>query len=789
MNAPQIRLHRLPAVALLASFALFAAASPHTAAAHMSENLQDTGTGPQGPGLGNCRKVPHELKPYSVLPPDGSLYFKIDPDAKNPAYLNSIPSPIKGIKAYAVEEDAPFTLHTNVQEFWAAVEPKLKEKISKDKGYRAIIGQGVEIPQGECELTIRNKRVRWQIAEFEIDGAGATKPGGGRVIEEREIPAEGGDGALVMGKGFPVPNDPHYFHITARHYYEWEIRSPDGKVVFGNRADMVWDSIVMKVIDNTPPRSVYFMPSVLFATSGDEIAAYNGIADLLGAPWPRNGEEIVMIVPDNAQHAFEQLVGVRHDSRKVQAKIYAETYVSRVTPTPPGRTHMPVEKSFQEYCDGEGNPPEGLGKFVWAGPIDLREDLGLTPQTVPQPGSNPEVLNLHVWRIPIAALEKKLHEALLARHGPELEAPPERKLRFLDHHFASGSMFEYRDPAWEPVHIPSGDLQYTAIDDPAPRSLGKLDFLRITAAACDAAGNWSLPVERTLLDWNAAGDVASGGEIPLSGAQRVAHHASFLPLVVFDDDRPNPMIVVTAQGRDGEVRTTRFTIPNGDLAARDREESGASDEIAPYANRDPEWIFDWKGESPAMKWLEKNDPKRFKEYKAALEILENTRVVFEVAAYDNVNKYVSMKGPAGAYCKFGIWTPQVKPKDSPGIQFERPVTWRIHDPTVPDEEMLFEDRATKIYIYPDHIYRAVDQKRMAPSADGRSGYGVEVLVNDASPFNDPAKNGGMTANWRKIGLWFNLLPSESVGVDRLGNEETVDGKRKPAGGEGDGGGR
>ena len=37
---------------------------------------------------------------------------------------------------------------------------------------------------------------------------------------------------------------------------------------------------------------------------------------------------------------------------------------------------MPVEKAFQEYCEGEGNPPEGMGKFVWVGPVDLRADLG-----------------------------------------------------------------------------------------------------------------------------------------------------------------------------------------------------------------------------------------------------------------------------------------------------------------------------------------------------------------------------------------------------------------------------
>lgn len=766
----------LPIAFLLA----LAAAGP--AGAHMSANLQDTGSGPQGQGLANCKKVPHELKPYAVLPTDGSLYYRIEPVPKDPKLMKSIESPVKGIKAFAIEEDLPLTLKSNVDEFWSQVEPKLKEKIRNDPGYRALVSQGVDVPDGACELTLSDKRVRWTITEFEVDPSGSVSPGAGHVVDEKEVSGDADGGSLSLGKGFPVPDDPHYYLITARHYYQWEIKTPDGKISFGNKADMVWDSVIMKVLDNTSPAGVYFSPNVLFGTTGDAIAAYNEIRDRHGAPYPANESDIFMIVPDNARYAFEQLVGFRHDPRKVQAKLYAETYISRVTATPPARKQMPIEKAFQEYCEGEQSPPEGMGRFVWVGPIDLREDLGLVPQTVPQEKSgNPEVLNVHVWKIPVAELEKKLLAALIARYGGELEAPPERKLQFLDHHFASGSVFEYREEAWEPLHLPARDIDYTGSKgDAKPQALGKLDFLRITAAVSDAAGNWTLPQEGGLLTWNAANDVATGGAIRLEGAQKTLHHVGFLPLVVLDNDKPNPMILVTAQGRDGEIRTTRYTIPNGDLAVREREESGGTPQIGPYTNIDHEWVFDWKGESPTMQWLAENDPKRHDQYKRDLEILENTRVIFEVEAYDNVNKYVRMEGPNNAYCKYGIWTPQVMPKDVTDLQFERPVTWKIVDPTVPDEDMLYEDKAAKVFVYPDYIYRKVDPARMAPSADGKSGYGVEVLVNDIGSFNDPAKNGGSATNWRKIVLWFNVIPSSDKGIDKMGNQEQVDREKNPA---------
>jgi hypothetical protein len=232
------------------------------------------------------------------------------------------------------------------------------------------------------------------------------------------------------------------------------------------------------------------------------------------------------------------------------------------------------------------------------------------------------------------------------------------------------------------------------------------------------------------------------------------------------------MIMVTAQGRDGETRTTRFTLPNGDLAAREREESGGRPNSAPTSTWTTQWVFDWKGESETMKWLEKNDKKRFDEFKASLEILENSRVIFEVAAYDNVNKYVRMEGPNKEYCKYGIWTPQVMPKDVTDLQFERPMTWKINDPTVPDEEMLYEDRPAKVFVYPDYIYRRAIPEKMAPSADGRSGYGVEVLVERPRLVQrDPARTAARPPTGGRSSSWFNVLPSEEVGVDRMGNQE------------------
>lgn len=731
---------------------------PAPCAAHISKDIEDQSTGQIAPGV-NCTIVPHILSPEGYAPAGMHLYIR-KPDIAE----DRTGEAGRGYPVWAVVEDTQFTLKTNHEEFWAAVEPKIKETIAASSEWRSLTPSTGG--QGEPIITITPLRNTWYLIEYEVN-------------EQLQVSAKG-NAKIVNSSGFDLdvqfgtPIDPlPSVGIVARHYFKWSIKSPDGSVEYGNDEEFIPISPVgFLIADKTPPNAIGFSPSVLFGTTGDTIAKFNEHRDRRGISLvPANPGELLLFVSDNARYAYAGGQGVHHKRDNIQALLYAETYLTSVTDEKPARAVRPIEHKIGEYFQGNDAPPAypaGMGKFAFVGPIDLRKDLGLVPQTtmnaVAGAGQDSETINIHVWRIPVADLESKLHARLLAQYGAELSG--QRRPAFLDHHFAGAVFFEYLEKSWQPPHW-NDNLAYSDIDGNALQ-LGGFDFLRITAAVSDAAGNWTLPeASDAFLEWDAKNDIPAG-----TAARVSAYHRFLMPLVVFDNDKPNVVLMVTAQGRSGETRTTRFTIPNGDLAHKEKEQSGAPGEIGPWFNDDPVWIFDWKGESPTMQWLKANDPKRFDEFKQSLEILENTRVIFDCVAYDNVNKIVR-RDDNDLFTKWGVVTPVAMPKDATDLELERPITWRIFDPTVPDESMLYEDPADKMYVYPDYIFRKVDETKMEPSADGSSGYGVEVLVNDRSNFNDPARNAGSMTNWRKVQLWFKVIPSAGTGIDRMGNEEKV----------------
>lgn len=732
------------------------------AAGHLSPNVEETSpSGEIAPGI-PCDIAPHLLYPLSYAP-SGVFFHIVKADV-----MEDVTSMVGGgFSTYAVHEDTEFVLKTNYEEFWTQVEPLIKSKIAEDSTWKALVARG--IAQGAPKVTITKKRVRWTLVEYDVDeNLQVSAKGNARVVKDD-------DGSFDLKVLFGTPTDPlPSIGIEAKHMFEWTIESADGKVKFGNKEEFLPDLCRFIVLDKSSPSTIGFSPNTIFGTTGDSIVKFNEHRDRRGITLiPANPPDLLMFVADNARYAFAGGQGVYHKRANLQALVYVETYITSVTDQKPARQVFPIESTIQEYFNGNEPPPAypaGMGKFVWVGPIDLRKDLGIEPQTtmnaVAGAGQNSETINIHVWKIPIADLETKLHARLGAQYANELK--DQLRPTFLDHHFAGACYFEFPEKAWGENHS-IDDLEYFSIDA-GKMNLGGFEFLRLSAAVSDAAGNWSLPeASDAFVDWDTKNDIPEGGD---AKARTMAYHRYMMPVVVFDNDKPNPMLIVTAQGRNGETRTTRYTIPNGDLAHKEREQSGAAGQIGPWINDDREWVFDWKGESPTMQWLKDNDKKRFDEFKESLEILENTRVVFEVAAYDNVNKIVRRDSDE-LFTKWGVCTPVTLPKDATDPQLERPVTWRIFDPTVPDESMLYEDPADKMFVYPDHIYRKVDTAKMEPSADGKSGYGVEVMVNDRSNFNEASKNGGSQTNWRKITLWFNVIPSAGTGIDRMGNEETV----------------
>ena len=120
---------------------------------------------------------------------------------------------------------------------------------------------------------------------------------------------------------------------------------------------------------------------------------------------------------------------------------------------------------------------------------------------------------------------------------------------------------------------------------------------------------------------------------------------------------------------------------------------------------------------------------------------------------------------------YGISTP-ITTGDVQDESLIRPVTWKIIDPTAENDpsqtDTLYENAKDKIYMYPDHVFRNIDESKE---------YGVEVVVHDRSNFNEPSQNGGLTYNQRILRLKFKVLKDNNSwnnNLEKMGSEESID---------------
>lgn len=697
---------------------------------------------------------------------------------------------VKSPTCYTMEEDRKYKIPTNGPSILAQKDQILQGWI---KEFKAKIA-------ADSSLDVFKKGFKWDQATFEEyenlgttwtvgDVDPATGQGKDTVYGGREDPKE------FM---FPIPTDPlPVITIRATTHFKWKIKVPIdvnepgmsglGNLYLGNQDDQMNDIIRVIILDMTPPVAVGFTPNVLFGTSGDRIRDFNTRKAARNVTLiPDNPAELTVLVADNAQYSWVADIGVYHDRAKLSCLVYAETYVAGFSKDDPsGRDPSRIEKQTGEFYVGVGEPPEGVGEFVWVGPINLAEyyaggsaQKDLPTATVPETtfdaaqgaGQNVDLLNIHLWKVPLPSLENALHARLLAQ-VPKIK---DRRATFLSHQFASACFFQYLSNELGAAHT----IDNLIYDGPGGSgiSLGGFDILRFTVAVSDAAGNWSVPdflspqpamdplAHLTKYSYKAS---VTGDIKPYFDENRPKiQHNYQMPLVVFDNDKPNPMLLVTAKGADGSTRTTRYYIPNGDLA--DLEPSSPVPQINPWVNDYQVWEFDADGESDAMKFLKDHDRERYEEYKKSLQIQENSRVVYEVVGYDNVNKWVVREDP---FSYFGVTTPIAYSDGAKDDSMIRPVTWKIIDPTTEADpqlaSLLYEDPAAKTYVYPDYVYRNVEDSK---------DYGVEFTVHDRSNFNDPAQNGGLTFNWRTLRLKFKILKNNATweGIEKLGSKEQVE---------------
>ncbi len=708
----------------------------------------------------------------------------------------------KDFETWAISEDDNFSIRTDGPEILKTMKDKIISGYIKTSSTLKVKPDGYDF--SSAKLTkLEYIRTEWYLTENVITKDGGDS-GSGLMRYDLAANAPGNDVQKLI---FSIPTDPlDFIGLRAKVYFTWQIEiggNSGSKIIFENLEDTQNAFIKFVILDRTPPINFGFSPNTLFGTTGDWIA--NGSQDFnfwrstrgIGSV-PPNEDDLFLIVSDNGSNSdLDWMQGVYHNEKNINALIYAETYISGFTDKKPSRQVSKIEETTKEYYKGNSEPPEGIGKFVWVGPINLREyylqdmdkvgkQIDIEPPLEPYTDATGSMgtagdgsRNVHIWKIPVKDLEMALYKKLLVQYKDQVDKTTRKT--FLDHHFGSGSLFKFLNDS-DAVNHGIENLQYSSVKT-GNLPLGGFEILRLTASVSDSSGNWTYPgFIPKIKDLTPVDHILAYGYRTEDSKKFVPYfdataedrsdapplpHDFLMPIVVFDNDKPNPILIMTARGKNGTTRTTRFTIPNGDLAYPGKSSNSGAKKQGPYINDMQLWEFDYNGESDTMKWLQENDPARYDEYKEALVIQENARVVFEIVSYDNINKWWVSQNPFSYY---GISTPVTFPEGSRDESMVRPITWTIIDPIVAKDEtqrdLLFEDVKKKTYVYPDYIFRNVDENES---------YGVEVVVHDSSNFNEPSQNGGTTYNWRRLRLNFKILKDRSNwnDMEKMGNQENI----------------
>ena len=531
------------------------------------------------------------------------------------------------------------------------------------------------------------------------------------------------------------------------------------------------------VFDDTPPDAVYFSTPALFATTGHKISEFSKKAEAWKFKHPRNApaknpDNLEIWVKDNSYFNGTQAKGYKFGNTKPDMALFVETYQTYYQESDPTATGLTkLDKTLGETVKPNFSPKSTPdGNFRWIGPIWLDKliEKGWTctiknaeshKAAADEPDQitdikieNGIVLNkdkactVFVFSGPVRGIEEAIEE---------MENNEDATI--INPHFASLANMAFTDEQSYNDHIANSE-SYNIVDERR---------LRMVAAVSDCSGNVRLPKMNT------------NDPIALSAFQnpnkkytlnKCAVFTDIIDIIPYDDILPTPVFSVTNTETN---KTTVFTIPNSDVLKEENADTAKKPYFS-YNDIHPEvaadvWHFSYKDDTDIMKWLKANDPKRHAEYLAALTISEDVRLIFDMVAYDNVNKNVIMKPvEARKAGQYGISTPMDGVNDKDDESIMRYESWAIGDENAPDN-LKFEDVAKKIFVYPDYIFRR-------PEA-GKS-YTVSYFVEDFSPFINKAYCGVSGApaqrhgNIRQIILEFKI-EGRAVKSQNLGGTSTT----------------
>lgn len=528
-----------------------------------------------------------------------------------------------------------------------------------------------------------------------------------------------GAGASRLRYAFYLPTDPgEGYMVVARAAFRWNALRNGAPLFPAPVAAESFGKLHLSVLDLSPPSAAKLSPDTLRGFCGGRMHEFNARAGALGvsAVHPANPETLALTFYDDNPAAFDERAGELHAKGKTAAFLLFETCVTRSVGRGRGAPRKGSPLSLYDALGEEPADPKGEGEFVWSDPIPLAEVPGV-----------------------VYSVERFGPEAGRKRVGMRAEVP----LSALEEILAAKSPAHAKLP-----------LRYAAlagesrIHDPSARER-TAPHLRFTFAAADSSGNLVVPSERIVPDPAVRAKFAEihaaingGRSEPTMGEHD--HFGRILPL---DAIRPNPVVVVTntRRGVSGVV-----TLPNGDLAAE------------PWGNDEAEWVFSAAGETPAMRAL---PPPRRAEVADLLTVAEGDRLLFSIAACDNVSRdAVDPASPAGAL--HGVSTPMC----GEGEGMRRYVTWRIEDAGAVAREDFVEEGAggNEIHRYPDYVFRR--------AAAGEQS--VRFYVTDFSTFRDPAAppapDGSpdwfTRVNRRALKLVFKVNPASTT-TERMGGSE------------------
>jgi len=534
---------------------------------------------------------------------------------------------------------------------------------------------------------------------------------------------------------FGFVTDPITLKVTTFAFFKFQyLNQSQPKWCFALEANQVL------VIDEMPPDSVYYSDRVLFTTTGGKMSEFNKRVEDYGFKHPnsalkvdvKNPENLTIMFKDNNFFSSYNKADIdkldpkphRFGVTPLDFAFYVETYKAFYKESDNPTSANKLERMIGETVDSAmlgSNPATPEGRFGWMGPIWVKDLEGWTFEAWPMETEGdeaneklvePKIVNgIYLNKDKLCTVVKMTGPLKSLETAVEKLTGDPNSMRY-SLHFAS----------YAQMYIPAAEgdnaryLEHQLTDEEMGFKEEKM--LRICTAALDSSGNLRMPwLSRSIDEKKVLADFqAKYGAEKMSKAGLCDEMIAVIP---YDDRLPGAVLSVT--NTETNI-TTSFTIPNSDCLTKENADAG-SDIYFPFAEQAEVWHFKYDGDTDAMKWLKQKDPKRYDEYIKALSINEDVRLIFDMAAYDNVNKYFeTLDTDTKKIGQYGISTEMTGAEK--GVENLHYKTWQIDDPTG-TESLMYENKADKLFVYPDYMFRNPEQGKV---------YKVSFYVEDFSPF-------------------------------------------------------